>query len=208
MTTVDNTGNITENAFVVAVNDRGQHALWQAGIDVPAGWRRQSAAMPRQAGLDAIAAGWPDIAPAGPRGAGGSRAGAGAGAEAGAGSGDRYPDGHEAAFVHERFAEQAARKPDATAIIAAGSRLTYRELDQSANRLAHYLKDMGAGPETLIGVHADRGAEAVRSLLAIMKAGGAYLPLDPSLPPARLARICAEAGPTAILTGRSAKNLW
>src|SRR5271165_4240745 len=122
MTTVDNTGNITENAFVVAVNDRGQHALWQAGIDLPAGWRRQSAAMSRQACRDAIAAGWPDIAPAG--------------------AGERYPDGHETVFVHQRFAEQAARRPDATAIIAAGSRLTYRELDQSANRLAHYLQEL------------------------------------------------------------------
>jgi amino acid adenylation domain-containing protein/thioester reductase-like protein len=194
MSTVDDSGNSTENAFVVAVNDRGQHALWQDRIDLPAGWQRQSAAMSRQACLDAIAAAWPDIAPADTRGADGS------------GSGERYPDGHEARFVHERFAEQASRRPDAAAVIAAGSRLTYRELDQSANRLAHYLKSMGAGPETLIGVHADRGVEAVRSLLAIMKAGSGYLPLDPSLPPARLARICAEADPAAILTDRSAKN--
>src|ERR1700721_2436813 len=110
MTTVDNQGNITGNAFVVVVNDRGQHALWQAGISRPAGWRQQSAAMSRQACLDAIAAGSPDMAPARTRG-------------------------------------------------------------------------------------------------AIMKAGSGSLPLDPSLPPARLARICAEAGPTAILTDRSVKNL-
>jgi amino acid adenylation domain-containing protein/thioester reductase-like protein len=188
MITMDDPGNITENAFVVAVNDRGQHALWQAGIDLPAGWQRRSAAMSRQACLDAIAAGWPDIAP-GP-----------------GGSGSAEPGRAGVPFVHERFAEQASRRPDAAAVIAAGSRLTYRELDQSANRLAHHLKNMGAGPETLIGVHAGRGVEAVRSLLAIMKAGSGYLPLDPSLPPARLTRICAEAGPTAILTDRSAKN--
>lgn len=194
MITVDDPGNITENAFVVAVNDRGQHALWQAGIDLPAGWQRQSGAMSRQSCLDAIAAGWPDIAPAGTRGADGS------------GSGSAEPGRLGAPFVHERFAEQASRRPDAAAVIAAGARLTYRELDQSANRLAHYLKDMGAGPETLIGVSAERGVEAVRGLLAIMKAGSGYLPLDPSLPPARLARICAEAGPAAILTDRSAKN--
>src|ERR1700722_14706127 len=192
MTTVDNQGNITGNAFVVLVNDRGQHALWQAGISRPAGWRQQSAAMSRQACLDAIAAGSPDMAPAGTRGA----------ARPGFASGRPGTP-----VVHGRFAEQAPRRPDAAAIIAAGSRLTYRELDQSANRLAHYLKDMCAGPGTLIGMHADRGVEAVRSLLAIMKAGSGYLPLDPSLPPARLARICAEAGPTAILTDRSVKNL-
>jgi amino acid adenylation domain-containing protein/thioester reductase-like protein len=194
MMIMDNPGNIIENAFVVAVNDRGQHALWQASIDLPAGWQRQSAAMSRQACLDAIAAAWPDITPAGTCGS------------AGSGSGEGYPHGHQARFVHERFAEQASRRPDAAAVIARGSRLTYRELDQSANRLAHYLKDMGGGPQTLIGVHADRGVEAVRSLLAIMKAGRGYLPLDPSLPPARLAQICAEAGPAAILTDRSAKN--
>ncbi len=110
--------------------------------------------------------------------------------------------GHDARFVHEQFAEQASRRPGASAVIAAGARLTYRELDESANRLARCLMDLGAGPETLIGVHADRGADAIRSLLAIMKAGGGYLPLDPSLPPARLARICAEASPMAILTDR------
>ena len=191
---MDDPGNMTENAFVVAVNDRGQHALWQTGIDLPAGWQRQSAGMSRQACLDAIAAAWPDIAPAGTRGADGS------------GSAERCPRGHDARFVHERFAEQASRRPDAAAVIAAGSRLTYRELDQSANRLAHYLKDMGAGPETLIGVYAERGVEAVRSLLAIMKAGSGYLPLDPSLPSARLAQICAEANPAAIATDRSAQE--
>ena len=191
MTTTDDPGKMTGDSFVVAVNDRGQHALWPASLDPAAGWRRKSAAMSRQACLDAIAAAWQDIAPAGVRAAG---------------SAERYPPGHEARFVHERFAEQAARRPDAAAVIAAGARVTYRELDQSANRLARYLKDMGADPGTLIGVYAERGVEAIRSLLAIMKAGGGYLPLDPSLPPSRLARVCAEARPAAILTDRSDKK--
>src|SRR3984957_12783650 len=155
---------MTGDSFVVAVNDRGQHALWPASLDMAAGWRRESAAMSRQACLDAIAAAWQDIAPAGVRAA-------------------PSAEGHPHRFVHERFAEQAARRPAAAAVIAAGARVTYRELDQSANRLARYLKDMGAGPGTLIGVYAERGVEAIRSLLAIMKAGGGYLPLDPSLPP-------------------------
>ena len=163
----------------------------------PAG--RPAAAVGRhvQAGLpDAIAAGWPDIAPAGTRGADGS------------GVRGAIPAPARCPIVHERFAEQASRRPDAAAVIAAGARQTYRELDQSANRLAHYLKDMGAGPETLIGVYAERGVEAVRGLLAIMKAGSGYLPLDPSLPSARLARICAEAGPAAIVTDRSAQEFF
>src|SRR5579859_2090634 len=178
---------MTGDSFVVAVNDRGQHALWPASLDPAAGWRRKSAAMSRQACLDAIAAAWQDIAPAGVRAAGSA-------------------EGHPPRFVHELFAEQAARRPAAAAVIAAGARVTYRELDQSANRLARYLKDLGAGPGTLIGVYAERGVEAIRSLLAIMKAGGGYLPLDPSLPPSRLARVCAEARPAAILTDRSDKK--
>jgi non-ribosomal peptide synthetase component F len=97
-------------------------------------------------------------------------------------------------------AGQAARRPGATAVIAGDTRLTYGELDQSANRLARYLTGLGAAPETLIGVCLERGAEAVRSLLAIMKTGSGYLPLDPALPPARLDRICALARPLAVLT--------
>ena len=83
--------------------------------------------MSRQACLDAIAGAWQDIAPASVR-------------AARVGVSGRH--GHAARFVHERFAEQAARRPDAAAVIAAGARMTYRELDQSANRLAHYLRDM------------------------------------------------------------------
>jgi amino acid adenylation domain-containing protein/thioester reductase-like protein len=105
-------------------------------------------------------------------------------------------------IVHGLFAGQAARNPASAAVIAAEARLTYQELDQSANRLAHYLREIGTGPETLIGVYAERGAEVTRDLLAIMKAGGGYLPLDPSLPAARLAEICAEARPMAILADR------
>ena len=117
---------------------------------------------------------------------------------------DPVPHSPGAPFAHELFAEQASCQPDSAAVIAAGTRLTYRELDQSANQLAHYLREAGAGPETLIGVYLERGVEAVRSLLAIMKAGSGYLPLDPSLPPDRVAQICAEARPIAILAARPA----
>ena len=109
------------------------------------------------------------------------------------------PFRHPVRFVHEIVAEQARYQPGATAVIAGDTQLTYRELDQSANRLARYLAGLGAGPETLIGVCLERGADAVRSLLAIMKAGSVYLPLDPSLPPARLDRICARTRPLAVL---------
>ena len=198
-------GKTTPNAFAVVVNDQGQHALWPAGLELPAGWRRQSAALPRPAGLDAIAGTWQDIAPASVHaGESGQRfpAGSAPGDPTRAGQ-RRHPVPHSRAarFAHELFAEQASRRPGSAAVIAEGTPLTYRELDQSANRLAHYLRELGAGPETLIGVYLERGVEAVRSLLAIMKAGCGYLPLDPSLPANRLARICEEARPMAILAG-------
>jgi amino acid adenylation domain-containing protein/thioester reductase-like protein len=204
MSHVNDPGNTAQDAFTVVINGSGQYSLWRASTDPPAGWRRRSAAMPRRACLDAIAVAWQDITPAhlrdgvpGPRSPSGS---------AWDGATDRTTLGHDARFVHERFAEQASRRPGAAAVIAGGTRVTYGELDESANRLARLLLEMGAGPETLIGVHAERGADAIRSLLAIMKAGSGYLPLDPSLPPARLARVCEEASPMAILTDRPVKK--
>ena len=136
MTAADDPRKTTSDAFVVAVSDHGQHALWRADSAPPAGWRRQSAAMSRRACLDAIAAVWPDITPASVRAvaAGGTAAGGTA-------------DGLVRPFVHEMVAEQATRQPDATAVMAAGTRLTYRELDQSANRLARYLAGLGPAPK-------------------------------------------------------------
>src|ERR1700683_3806594 len=139
---------MTEDSFVVAVNDRGQHALWPASLDPAAGWRRKSGALSRQARLDGVGAACQDIAPAGVRAPGPA---------------ERYPHGHEARFVHERFAEQAARRPDAAAVIAAGARVTYRELDQSANRLARYLQDMGGDPGALVAVYRERGVRGMPS---------------------------------------------
>jgi amino acid adenylation domain-containing protein/thioester reductase-like protein len=176
------------DAFVVVVNDEGQHALWQAGLEVPPGWRRTSA-RPRSRGecVAAIDGSWPDITPAG------ARASAPAAVRA-EGDGDR--------LVHEVFAEQAVRRPGATAVIAGRTQVSYRELDSSANRLAHYLGQIGAGPETMIGVYLERGVDVIRAILAIMKSGAGYLPLDPSLPPERLSRICSQVRPAAVITAR------
>jgi non-ribosomal peptide synthetase component F len=84
--------------------------------------------------------------------------------------------------VHEIFAEQAARAPGRTAVACGTTRLTYAELDARANRVAHALAERGAGPDTLVGLCLDRGADLVVAVLGILKAGGAYLPLDPGTP--------------------------
>jgi amino acid adenylation domain-containing protein/thioester reductase-like protein len=184
VTIVDQPGQSRDD-FVVVRNNLGQHSLWPAARPVPPGWRTRSRAMPLDECLAAVEGAWPVITPDSGPGAGEGPAPAGPGG---------------ARLVHELFAEQAARRPGATAVVAGRTRLSYRELDESANRLAHYLAGAGTGPETITGVHLDRGVALIQAVLAIMKAGGAYLPLDPALPPERLARICASLHPVSVIT--------
>jgi amino acid adenylation domain-containing protein len=104
--------------------------------------------------------------------------------------------------LHELIEEQAGRTPDATAVIFEDKRLTYRQLDERANQLAHHLQKLGVGPDTLVGVCVDRSLEMVIGLLGILKAGGAYLPMDPSYPQERLAFMIEDAQPKVLLTQR------
>lgn len=102
--------------------------------------------------------------------------------------------------VHQLVEAQVHRSPDAVALSFEGSTVTYRELDARANRLAHYLQRRGVGPDTLVGLHIARSTEMVVGLLGILKAGGCYLPLDPSYPPDRLAFMMEDAGLRLLLT--------
>src|ERR1051325_4324234 len=88
--------------------------------------------------------------------------------------------------LHELFAEQAARTPDEIAVVFETGQLTYGELNERANQLAHYLQQRGVGPEVLVGLCVQRSWEMVVGLLGILKAGGAYVPLDPAYPAERL----------------------
>src|ERR1700733_14306996 len=193
--TASGPGQTAPDAFVVVVNDQDQHALWRAGLNVPSGWRRASAAMPRNECLAAIEGAWPDITPASVRAGTAGTAGPAA-RSARTGTGGRATGDP---LVHEVFAEQAVRRRDESAVVAGRTRVSYRELETSANRLAHYLGEIGAGPEAVIGVHLERGVDVVRAILAIMKAGACYLPLDPSLPSERLKRICTQLHPAAVI---------
>ncbi|MEA2692905.1 MAG: hypothetical protein QOJ16_2292, partial [Acidobacteriota bacterium] len=103
------------------------------------------------------------------------------------------------AAIHALFAAQAATAPEALAVVAREGRLTYRQLDRRANHLAHRLRRAGVGPESLVGIAAERSLEGIVGLLAILKAGGAYLPLDPTYPAERLAFMIADAGASVIL---------
>ena len=89
--------------------------------------------------------------------------------------------------IHRLFEEQVERTPDAIAVVFEDKKLTYRELNQQANQLAHYLKKLGVGAETLVGICVERSVEMIIGILGILKAGGAYIPLDPCFPKERLA---------------------
>ncbi|WDE02123.1 non-ribosomal peptide synthase/polyketide synthase [Thalassomonas actiniarum] len=102
--------------------------------------------------------------------------------------------------IHELFAEQVSKTPDNIALVSQNSQLSYRELDESANRLARYLLAQGVEQETFVGVCLNRSAEMVVAILAILKAGGAYVPLDPAYPEARLQHILTDTGVGHVLT--------
>jgi len=106
------------------------------------------------------------------------------------------------ATIHQLFTAQAARTPKAIAFFSENGNLTYREIDRRSNQLACHLLSLGAGPESLVGVCLERSLDAVVSLLAILKAGAAFLPLDPGHPPDRLAFMIADARIPAIITRR------
>jgi amino acid adenylation domain-containing protein len=98
------------------------------------------------------------------------------------------------------FAEQVARVPDAVALSFDGRSMTYRELDEASNRLAHLLVGLGAGPGQCVALLLERSAEAITAILAVLKTGAAYLPMDPAHPDARIAVVVADAAPIAVVT--------
>ncbi|HLL45460.1 MAG TPA: amino acid adenylation domain-containing protein, partial [Longimicrobiaceae bacterium] len=102
--------------------------------------------------------------------------------------------------IHELFADQAARTPDATALVFAGRGLTYAELEARSAGVAHHLRRLGVGPESRVGLHLERGPGMVAALLGILRAGGAYLPLDPAYPAERLAYMLQDSGASVLLT--------
>jgi amino acid adenylation domain-containing protein len=102
--------------------------------------------------------------------------------------------------IHQLVEAQAERNPDATAVLFEGETLSYRELNIRANQLAYYLRDLGVGPDILVGVYLERSLEMVVALLGVLKAGGAYVPLDPSYPKERLGFMLEDAGIGILLT--------
>ncbi|HYA91761.1 MAG TPA: amino acid adenylation domain-containing protein, partial [Thermodesulfobacteriota bacterium] len=110
--------------------------------------------------------------------------------------------------VHQIFEFEAERLPNTVAVVFDGEEITYRELNEQANRLAHFLKKNGVNQETLVGIYMERSLGLIVALLGVLKAGGAYLPLDPMYPQERLAFMLDDSGAQVVLThGFLAKNL-
>ncbi len=105
--------------------------------------------------------------------------------------------------IHTLFEAQVERTPDTTAVVFEDQQLTYRELNQRANQLAHYLKALGVGSEVLVGICVERTLEMVVGVLGILKAGGAYVPLDPAAPQERLAFMLANTQVSVLLTQKT-----
>ncbi|HEX8557985.1 MAG TPA: amino acid adenylation domain-containing protein, partial [Pyrinomonadaceae bacterium] len=107
--------------------------------------------------------------------------------------------------IHELFEEQAARAPEAEAVVCGGEALTYGTLNERANRIARRLRSLGVGPESVVGIYLERSADMVAALLGVLKAGGAYLPLDTQYPKQRVAFMLEDARPAALLTQSALK---
>ncbi len=108
--------------------------------------------------------------------------------------------GQEDLLIHQIFERQAQRTPDAIAVVCNGEQLTYHALNQQANQFARLLIEQGVGPDVLVGVLAERGIPFLTAILAIFKAGGAFLPLDPQHPARRISQVLSQSGSSLVLT--------
>ena len=108
--------------------------------------------------------------------------------------------------IHQLFEEQVAKNPDAVAVIYEQESLTYQQLNQKANQLAHYLQSLGIKTEELVGICLERSPLIIIGILGILKAGAAYLPLDPSYPPNRLIYMVEDSGVSVVLTQEKLAN--
>ncbi|MFE2410787.1 amino acid adenylation domain-containing protein [Kitasatospora sp. NPDC059408] len=168
----------------VVRNDNGQYAIWPGDLTVPGGWRRVFGPAGRAECRAHVEREWR------PDDLGFAASGRPGGHEATAA---RPPAGF-AGTVHGLFRARAAHDPEAVAVIADDTTLSYRELDRRSDRLAAALQARGVGAERVVPVCLPRGADLVVAWLGVLKAGGAFLPLDPANPERRQARLVEDCG--------------
>src|SRR6185369_3722835 len=114
--------------------------------------------------------------------------------------------GRDASSIQEMFERQVDQTPDSVALVCDGQELTYRELNGRVNQLAHYLRERGVGPDTMVAMCLHRSAQLIIALMGILKAGGAYVPLDPGYPEGRLELMMADSGAPLLVTEKSLAN--
>lgn len=173
----------------VVVNDDEQYSVWPEDRAVPPGWRAAGPAGAKSACLERIAEVWTDMQPLSLRIAEARPVTAGFGCDTGIG-----------AELDALILSQAARTPEATAVVCGDARITYREFAERGCRLAHHLRAVGVLPDTVVAVALDRSAEQLITAFAVLLAGGAYMPLDPSHPAQRLAGMLADAQAPVLVT--------
>ncbi len=117
-------------------------------------------------------------------------------------------DFQETSCLHELFEAQVIQTPDAVALVYEDHTLTYRELNQRANHVAHMLRGMGVGPEHLVGLCVERSLAMIVGVLGILKAGGAYVPMDPTNPKGRLRFILEDTGAKVLVTQERLISQW
>ena len=166
-------------------NDSGQYAIWPDGLPPPAGWRSVSGPASPARCRDEVRARWADSLPSadGVQGGGGP-----------------------ARTLQELLRSTAARRAAATAVVAEDGEITYNELEARSNRLAVLLAGLGVDRATVVPVCVERGIDMVVALLAVLKTGAAFLPLDPAHPDRRLRRLVEDADGRFVLT--TADHAW
>ncbi len=102
--------------------------------------------------------------------------------------------------MHQLFEQHAASTPEKLSVVCGNDELTYGELNQRANQLAHHLRSLGVGPESRVGICTERSTDMIVAVLSVMKAGGAYVPLDPQYPQARLEHMLTDSGAAVLIT--------
>jgi amino acid adenylation domain-containing protein len=173
----------------IVVNDDEQYSVWPEHRPVPPGWRSIGPAGQKSACLQQIAEIWTDPRPLSLRTAGARSMTSGRGLDSGPG-----------AELGALILSQAARTPEATAVVCADEHISYREFAERGCRLAHHLRALGVLPDTVVAVALDRSADQLIAAFAVLLAGGAYLPLDPSHPDQRLAAMLEDAQAPVLVT--------
>jgi amino acid adenylation domain-containing protein len=200
-----------ECAHDVIINDEKQFSIWPQNLSVPDGWQREGFFGPKSACLTHIDQVWQDLRPLSlqrrmsvfefplslpkrcefPKDPGD------------AGLALRVTEQSSAnapLLLHEFFEAQVRERPAAVAVVFGQTSLSYRELNTRANRLAHFLRTVGVGPDVLVGIAVERSLDMAVGIMGIAKAGGAYVPLDTAYPAERLTYMMQDAKLTLVLT--------